>query len=192
MVGEDATKNKLLFFEDLYKKYNIKLVNYAFSIIKDYASSEDIVQDAFALYLQQEDISLNYEQSRSWLYKTVLYKCLNHPKKEANTQSIDETIVAIKSVEEDFFDNISKCEDSSAICKMVNALSEENKKLFNIYYIQKLSHKEVADLLNISIDASKAKKMRLRHKCVKVLEKSGYSFSVKEKGKEGNKNGKDN
>jgi RNA polymerase sigma-70 factor (ECF subfamily) len=191
MCSDNLSPDKLIVFEDLYKKYNTRLVNYAFSIIKDLPPAEDVVQDTFITFIQ-EDVPLNNDQARCWLYRTVLYKSLNYIKKNENFQNIEDNQVPTQSAEEAFFDNLKKQENAKAIDEVLKTFSEENKELFKIYFIEKVSHQEISKKLNISIDASKAKKMRLKQKFIKTLKAMGTDIFSQKKEKEDDENGKKN
>lgn len=191
MCSDNLSPDKLIVFEDLYKKYNTRLVNYAFSIIKDLPPAEDVVQDTFITFIQ-EDVPLNNDQARCWLYRTVLYKSLNYIKKNEIFQNIEDNQVPTQSAEEAFFDNLKKQENAKAIDEVLKTFSEENKELFKIYFIEKVSHQEISKKLNISIDASKAKKMRLKQKFIKTLKAMGTDIFSQKKEKEDDENGKKN
>jgi RNA polymerase sigma-70 factor (ECF subfamily) len=191
MCSDNLSPDKLIVFEDLYKKYNTRLVNYAFSIIKDLPPAEDVVQDTFITFIQ-ENVPLNNDQARCWLYRTVLYKSLNYIKKNEIFQNIEDNQVPTQSAEEAFFDNLKKQENAKAIDEVLKTFSEENKELFKIYFIEKVSHQEISKKLNISIDASKAKKMRLKQKFIKTLKAMGTDIFSQKKEKEDDENGKKN
>jgi RNA polymerase sigma-70 factor (ECF subfamily) len=191
MCSDNLSPDKLIVFEDLYKKYNTRLVNYAFSIIKDLPPAEDVVQDTFITFIQ-EDVPLNNDQARCWLYRTVLYKSLNYIKKNEIFQNIEDNQAPTQSAEEAFFDNLKKQENAKAIDEILKTFSEENKELFKIYFIEKVSHQEISKKLNISIDASKAKKMRLKQKFIKTLKAMGTDIFSQKKEKEDDENGKKN
>ncbi len=191
MCSDNLSPDKLIVFEDLYKKYNTRLVNYAFSIIKDLPPAEDVVQDTFITFIQ-ENVPLNNDQARCWLYRTVLYKSLNYIKKNEIFQNIEDNQVPTQSAEEAFFDNLKKQENAKAIDEVLKTFSEENKELFKIYFIEKVSHQEISKKLNISIDASKAKKMSLKQKFIKTLKAMGTDIFSQKKEKEDDENGKKN
>jgi RNA polymerase sigma-70 factor (ECF subfamily) len=191
-MTKDGTSDTMTsFFEEIYKKNHDKLVNYSILYTKDIEASKEVVQDAFVecfIKILTEDFP-TYEHARSWLYKTVLNMSLNRAREDEKTQSIRDNI-STKSTEDFYFDSIQGIDKAQAIIKLTQSLSKGLNELFVIYYIRELSHKEAAEILNITESASKAKKSRLGKKCRKILKKAGFSFDFEKSKKEDNADGK--
>jgi len=58
------------------------------------------------------------------------------------------------------------------LMKMINSLSHGYKTIFNLYVIEGFSHKEIADMLNISEGTSKSQLARARYLLMEMVNKS--------------------
>ena len=68
--GEDVVD--VLQPEQLFKKLYRRLYDFAYYLLKDKELAEDVAQDAFVVYLEQQDsIAANFNAVKSFLYTTV-------------------------------------------------------------------------------------------------------------------------
>ncbi len=72
-AGNDAA------FYRIYKKYKDQMFRYAYSILKDYQLAEDIVQDAFAIIIQNADKYTNINE-KGWIMRIIHNLSINRKK----------------------------------------------------------------------------------------------------------------
>ena len=69
-------------YEILFKEFYNPLVQFAFQIINDNEAAKDIVQDLFVQLWEKELKFTNELVLRTYLYRSVQHKCINHIRKK--------------------------------------------------------------------------------------------------------------
>jgi len=157
-------------WNDTYTSISPKLLGVCRRYIKDIATAEDIVQDAFIIAIQKERELKNKDALNGWLRKIVVNRALNYLKTE---QKINFTSTTnFECVDETNEMNIIELDKKSALLssdfghkellEAIDSLSENHKSVFNLYIIDGFSHLEISKLLNISVGTSKSSLSRAR------------------------------
>ena len=136
----------------LFRKYYDNLCWFAYSIIKDRDSAEEVVSDVFIkLWEKREEITIQ-TSLKSYLYKSVKNLSLNYLKKATlKTETLDTNeatmLKDIVNPEEILFYEELKDRIDSLIHKM----PEKRKVIFEMSRFDELSFEEIAEILNISV-----------------------------------------
>ena len=157
-------------WNETYTNISPKLLGICRRYIKDIATAEDIVQDAFIVAIQKEGELKNKDALNGWLRKIVVNRALNYLK---NEQKINFTSTTnFECVDETNEMNIIELDKKSALLasdfshkellEAIDSLSENHKSVFNLYIIDGFSHFEISKLLNISVGTSKSSLSRAR------------------------------
>ena len=157
-------------WQEIYSTLSPKLLGVCRRYIKDIATAEDIVQDAFIVAIQKEGELKNKDALNGWLRKIVVNRALNYLK---NEQKINFTSTTnFECVDETNEMNIIELDKKSALLasdfshkellEAIDSLSENHKSVFNLYIIDGFSHFEISKLLNISVGTSKSSLSRAR------------------------------
>jgi len=137
-------------FDTLYLHTREKLFAYSFSILKDEAAAQDLVQDFF-IDLWKNKLFLNIHSGLiGYLMKAVRNRSLDHIKKEQHRkkqQKDYEELEIQKVVEKDKFVIQEMGQELNAA---LSKLSPMQGKVFQLHYIEKLSYKEISEQLHIS------------------------------------------
>ena len=157
-------------WHEIYKTLSPKLLGICRRYIKDLASAEDIVQDAFIVAIRKEKDLKNKNALNGWLSKIVINRAINHLKNNqkinftstANFEFIDET-TEMNVIELDRKSTLLASDFShDELLEAIDSLSENHKSVFNLYIIDEFSHYEISKLLSISIGTSKSSLSRAR------------------------------
>ena len=157
-------------WHEIYSTLSPKLLGVCRRYIKDLASAEDIVQDAFIVAIQKEKDLKNKNALNGWLSKIVINRAVNHLKNNqkinftsaANFEFIDET-TEMNFIELDRKSTLLATDFShDELLEAIDSLSENHKSVFNLYIIDEFSHYEISKLLSISIGTSKSSLSRAR------------------------------
>lgn len=156
--------------EDLEKaflEWNIPIYRYIFLRVQNQATAEEIAQDTFAkAWMHRESFDVQKSSLKNWLFVIATNLLRDHFRK--NTVSIDN----IDEMEESLADstNISKkVSDESEydlIFDQMKNLSEREQEMLTLRYIQDLSVKEVAEILDMEYSAAKV----AFHRAIKKLQ----------------------
>lgn len=140
-------------FKEIYKRYWSKLFIYAFNIIKNNDSCEDIVQVIFTdLWIRRKKLEI--ENLSAYLYKSTRFQIANHlrnkkpniPHEEAFSQFLSDYTPA----DELEFKNLDH-----KLRSLIDNLPEQRKKIFLSSREENLTNQEIADKYGISVQTVK-------------------------------------
>lgn len=139
-------------FEILYKKYFEPLCAYVFGVVKDYDTSEEVVQNLFVkLWEKRKHIPIN-TSIKSYLYQAAKNAALNHINhlhvKDKYKQYYKNIIVPN---EHNSSNPAEESDLSNSIQQAIENLPEKRKEIFLLSRHSGLKNKEIAEKLNISI-----------------------------------------
>jgi len=141
-------------FKELYLIYFDRLYKFAFSILHSSEFAEEAVNDVF-LNIWQKRMQLKaIENLRNYLFistRNTAFNYLSKFRKERNA-TLDEVLVRFETdeltPETAFFTNEVRNEIEQAI----NQLPPKTKLVFQMAKIEGLKYKEIAEILNISVN----------------------------------------
>ena len=140
--------------EMLFQHFYRPLVMFALKFLERQDEAEDVVQEVFIKFWEQQTFLSIEKYLRSYLYNTVKNRCLNVKESmEGVTMEPVETLV-------DFPDTETPDEEEwekkiRPVREEVMALPEQTRKVFLMIALEDKSYKEVADALGISVNTVK-------------------------------------
>lgn len=161
-IIEQCLKNDKESQKKLYDNLASKMYAVCLRYASKRVSAEDIMQEAFIKvfkYLPTFNFSGSFE---GWVRRIVVNTALDHVKKYAepldniDDANAEETLISVN-------DAIAQL-NVQELFAMIQSLPEGKRIVFNLYAFEGYSHKEIAELLGISVmtskgQYSKAKKM---------------------------------
>ncbi len=167
---EEYKKGSTAAFETLYKKYASKMKWVAFRYVNDLVLAEDILQEAFVKVFKKIDTFENTGSFEGWLRRTVVNTAINYYNsiKKENEKMAE---FSTSAENENITENVDE-EDNYTLQELmdaVNMLPEGYKVVFNLYAIDRYTHKEIAEALNISEGTSKSQLFKARTFLKKIL-----------------------
>ena len=154
----------------LYDKYAATLLGIAMRYAQSKDEAEDIVQDAFCKILMRIK---QYKGSGSfvgWIKRILINTAItNFKKNEKHYYHNDISELGDYYLDKDQIDDADF--QMSELLKVINALPEGYKMVFNLYAIEGYKHKEIAEMLNIEESTSKSQFSRARKIVQKELTK---------------------
>ncbi|MCD8044577.1 MAG: RNA polymerase sigma-70 factor [Tannerellaceae bacterium] len=133
--------------------YTSPLLKYAYGIIENKESAEEIVSDVFLEVWKNREQLHTIENIKSWLFVITYRKAISYLRKESGKtavsfEEIDHFMMApILSPDEEM---ISK-EKIEQINQAIEKLPPKCKHVFYLAKIERMPYKEIADILNISV-----------------------------------------
>jgi RNA polymerase sigma-70 factor (ECF subfamily) len=138
-------------FERVFKTHFNSLYNYAYTILKNESTAEEIVQQVFFKIWEKRESLPDETMLKAYLYRAVHNESLNtikHQKVRAGYQ-----MHAVSSTEQTL-DNASgkvhMAELQQELHKAMNELPEQCRTIFQMSRFEEMKYKEIADELNIS------------------------------------------
>ncbi|MCL3781262.1 RNA polymerase sigma-70 factor [Prolixibacteraceae bacterium JC049] len=146
-------------FEYIFRKYYPRLKLFALRLLKDEIIAEDIIQDIFAkLWENRVDLDPN-KQLQSFLFKSTRNACLNHLKHQDVEQQYLHALLYENTSQELFLINFLEEEElkqlqeemMKEIRDILNSLSPQCRKAFELSRFNQLKNKEVAEVMQLNI-----------------------------------------
>lgn len=145
-------------FSKVYKIYFPKLVRFSQAYVLSEYEAENIVQNTFLYLWENQDILSSLNNLNAFLFTLVKNRCVDHLRKqlrEGTTHSlseIQEKELELKLYSLQKFDEnkLSQEEIDHIITTAIDSLPLRCKEIFILSRLDGLSHKEIAEKLNIS------------------------------------------
>lgn len=130
-------------FENLYSKYNRLVYGIAFSILKNKADSDDIVQTVFSKIYEINKEKLPINKEASWIYTLTKNETITFLRKKENHISLE----AIYEIEDN--DNeINNIIDKDSYNRLISKLNNKEKQIISLKILGNFSFDEISKLLN--------------------------------------------
>ena len=155
---QGCLKNDRKSQRDLYRHY----YGYGLSICLRYAENRDeaveILNEAYMKIFQNLKKFDMSKAFRPWLRKVIINTCINNFRKK----KVDFSVELDKAKNLAFADEITSGISYKEIIEMIRKLSPAYRAVFNLYVIEGYKHEEIAEMLNISVGASKSNLSRAK------------------------------
>ena len=168
--------------EILYQRYYSLLLNYGLRCSTDKELVKDCIQDLFINLYQHTHIYVTNITVRSYLLKALrnnlTYKLATN--KEAD--SLDDSVFHIP-LNEDLFEQLFPKNDhdlqlARRLLEAISQLSPNQKTVLYLRYVQELSYKEIADVMDMNIQSSMNLSSRALAKLRTLVTQDEYFFGV--------------
>lgn len=156
----------------LYTLYSKAMLNVAYRICNDLDQAEDLLQDSFVSAFKNLRSYKGTASFGSWLKRIVINTCLNYLRSkkfefeeltEDAKQPIDEHV--------DYSDQDLAVEH---IKEGIAQLPTGYRLVISLYLLEGYDHKEIAEVLNITVSTSKSQYNRAKSKLKENLSLKGY------------------
>lgn len=139
-------EHDLDYFDEFYELTNRKVYFMAYSLLRDEATSEDIVQEVYMKFLEKPKRVKVDGNITSYLIEMSKNISLNHLKKEqrSSTEYLDE----ISGTNDPDF---TKLEDTQVFQVMKKVLNEKEFTVVILHVVNDLKHEEISKLLKIPL-----------------------------------------
>lgn len=152
-----------------------------FSVCRRYANNEedalDILHDGFIKVFKNIEKYQVGTSLGSWIKRVMINTAIDYYRRETRRRSVDiDDARTVASDDPDALSNIS----AEEIIGLLQHLSPAYRSVFNLYVVEGYSHKELADLLDITESTSRSNLVKARSKLKELIalkyhiEKSGY------------------
>jgi len=144
--------------EKLYRLYSGKLFGLCLKYSNNYQQAEDNLQDGFITIFNKINQYEDKGSFEGWMKRIVINTTLQKHRKEKYFEIINENLLEDPEIEVDD-EEIT----TDFLLESIQDLPERYRQIFNLYALDGFSHKEIAEMLNISVGSSKSNLARARH-----------------------------
>ncbi len=171
------------FFTEICEKYYKDVFRYLVFTLKNEDAASDVIQDTFVVVYKNIKKIYNHKNQGGYIFRTAQNIAKNYKKelykkliKEIN---IDDGIIEIRDYNSDIDKVIdSKINEYEYITDIIDSLSDEDKQLYSMYYIEHKSMKDIAYVLDIEYTALRMKYVRLRRKIKEMVKDTAEKYFV--------------
>jgi RNA polymerase sigma-70 factor (ECF subfamily) len=139
--------------EALYNMYSSKMFGVCLTYTKDRALAQDILHDGFFKVFKKFDQYNASWSLNAWMRRIIVNTAIDHFRKTNRISNVDfqESVYLAGS-----YDGTSEISKSSDLSDIINMLPKGAKTIFNLYTVEGYKHREIAEMLNISVGTSKS------------------------------------
>ena len=166
-------------FDQVFERYWERLFDYSTKVIRNEDEAQDIVQDVL-VSLWQRRHNLNIDSLSSYLHAAIRFKGLAYIRANLTKNNYMDSLGCFFEEGRDFLNEELDARDLEMMIKSeIDKLPPRMREIFILSRIEQLSHKEIAERLNIS-DQTVKKQINLSLKLFRLLldERSGTVLSL--------------
>lgn len=139
-----------------YEAYSTGVYRFSLSILKDPQLAEDVLQETFLRLLTKHSLP-DPGKEQAWLYKVARNLCYDHLRRRKKEQA--ETSAPAASL----------CQEFEFLC-LIAPLSDTEQQILSLRFIGGLTHKEIAQVLGLTVHGAKKRYERAIGKLRKEME----------------------
>ena len=134
---------------------------FAFKLVKDQHTAEDLVQECF-IKLWTTRVELNNPSFiKSYLYRVVRNKCLRYLRTQQKHPILSDDLSEHKQpTETAIIDHLIFAETTHDIYSAINTLPPKMRRVFRMFYIERKDYSQIASELHLSVKTIRNQKIR--------------------------------
>tara|TARA_B100000809_G_C14984756_1_gene475832 strand:- start:178 stop:744 length:567 start_codon:yes stop_codon:yes gene_type:complete len=156
-------------FDTIYKGYSNAMYSICLRYTKNTDEASDILQDSFLKIYEKRNYFNPECELGSWIKRIVINTAIDHYNKNKKMVLIEDDTYFETDIETDI--ELESTEGiKEKLLLTLQLLPEGYRAVFNLYVLDNLTHQEIADYLNISVNTSKSQLSRARKMLKNLLE----------------------
>jgi RNA polymerase sigma-70 factor, ECF subfamily len=167
---------------DVYDQYYQRVKRFILSSVRDEWVADDLTQETFIRVQKHLDTVQDPSKTASWVFRIAYNLCQDHFRRRKRILSNEcELNEATGGFQEAIAQKkLEQCEMHGCIQKVVGILPGPLRSVVMLADMAELSHREIAEILETTVDNVKVRLHRARKK-LKVLLEERCSFEVDER-----------
>ena len=158
--------------QQLYFAYFQDFMRVSMPYVNNENDAKTIVNDAFLKILSKLDKLKELASFNAWAHRIVRNTAVDHLRKSSNYRSH----IRLEEYNEnasDFSNDILNDINGSDLLRMIQSLEVNERLVFNLFFLEEYSHKEISTELNISVEMSRWLLYKARKSFKKIYFESG-------------------
>jgi RNA polymerase sigma-70 factor (ECF subfamily) len=158
----------------LFDLFSGKMMMVCRRYVKTIEDAEELMLDGFYKFFKNIH-AFQYQGDASlyaWLKKIMINECLMFLRKKTVLTMVSETDAEELPMQEDILDHLSAAE----IFNLIVQLPVGYRTVFNLYAVEGMSHREIADMLGIAEGTSKSQLSKAKTLLQKMLLQKGVDY----------------
>jgi len=162
-IGGDRKSQQYL-YQTFYGKMLVVCRRYA----DNNEDAKDILHDGFIKVFQKLSGFKNLGSLEGWIRRIIVNNAIDSVRKKREFLISSEDDITFENIPEEINEDLEKemitNMKAKIIIKLVQKLTPRYRAVFNLYAIENYQHKEIAEILNISIGTSKSNYSKAKSK----------------------------
>jgi RNA polymerase sigma-70 factor, ECF subfamily len=142
-------------FENVFKELYKVLRNYAYTLVKDYDTADELVQEVFYGYWKHRNKIQISSTLKGYLYQNTKNQCLQYLRHKKVEQKYAERI-RLESASYDPPDELVLAEITEKIDRTFRDMPDKTREIFMLSRFDGLKYGEIANRLSISVKTVEA------------------------------------
>ncbi len=148
--------------------YSPKMLGVCRQYIKDLQQAEEIMLNGFLKVFTKINSYNGSGNFEGWIRRIMVNECISFLRVKKNIFLVEEeSTFTEKCIEQE---GVEKTLNIDYLQNIIDNLKTDLKIVFNLYVIEEYKHKEIAEMLNISINASKLRYRKAKQQLQKQIE----------------------
>ncbi|MDQ5930106.1 MAG: hypothetical protein QG594_1889 [Bacteroidota bacterium] len=165
----ECKKNKPKAQEQLYQLFAPKFFGVCLKYSSNYADAEDNLQDGFLIIFRKINQYSGKGSFEGWAKRIMINNALQKFRAVRHLEILCENTPEVElEIDEETL-------SLDFLLSIIQALPDQYRLVFSLYVLDGFSHKEISEMLAISVGASKSNLHRARHILKEKIEKSPVS-----------------
>ena len=153
----------------MVETYYSSLFRFGISLSGRESDASDLTQQTFLIWAQKGDQLRDFSKVKTWLFTTLYREFLRSRRREKShpSQSLEEMEIELPEVTASSFEEM----DGVKVVEILNGLDLVYREPLTLFYLEELSYKEIAEILEIPIGTVMSRLARGKGLMRKRLEK---------------------
>ena len=138
-------------FQELVRRFEIPLLQYATRIIGDRERARDVVQETF-VQLERSDRQQADSAPAKWLFTVCRNRALNVCRKERRLTFLDDGVLEARhTADPSPAEQLEQKEAGSFLLRIVSTLPPRQQEVLQLKFQNDLSYQEISEITNLSV-----------------------------------------
>ena len=152
-------------FEEIVRRFEVPLLQYAQRITGDREQARDVVQETFVKF-QRNGALRREDEPATWLFTVCRNAALNVCRKERRMMYVDEDVIEVRESEQPMpFDRLEQKEATGFLLRIVSTLPVRQQEVIQLKFQNDLSYQQIAEIMQTTANNVGA----LLHTALKTL-----------------------
>jgi RNA polymerase sigma-70 factor (ECF subfamily) len=134
-------------FEEILRRFEVPLLQYARSITGDREQARDVVQETFIKF-QRNGALRREDEPATWLFTVCRNGALNVCRKERRMTYLDQEVIEARESEQPMpFDQLEQHEATGFLLRIVATLPPRQQEVIQLKFQNDLSYRQIAEIM---------------------------------------------
>jgi RNA polymerase sigma factor (sigma-70 family) len=169
LLIEQCLSNNRIAQKHLYDKYAAKMFAVCLRYEPESEMAKDLLQEGFIKIFRHLESFRGEGSFEGWMRRIFVTTCIGHLQRKKHLIDIDDSPNGgPEDKEMSGFEKLSLKD----LHEMIQSLSDGYRTVFNLYAVEGFSHKEISEILHITVGTSKSQYARAKIALQRTLEKN--------------------